>query len=393
LKAFLESVLASARVSIVVTDEQLRVRRLNPAARSAFRLGLSEAEGKPLQELALWEPLRSHEQAIRRAATGGEGLHLSAVSVTRSDGTELILDVDVEPLRDPVRATPVTGLVVMGTDVTERERARQRLGATEHLAAVGHLAAQVAHEVRNPLSSLGLNCELLEDEVSVLEGTRGTEAKRLLKAMGREIDRLAALTEGYLRHARLARGPARAVDLNAAVEELASLVRDDLRRKGVTLTLMCSPRAGRVKADPSGLRQALLNLVRNAVEAVSGHPQAQVRVQTARDGDRVTLAVQDNGPGVPEELRERIFQPFFTTRESGSGLGLSVSRQSLEEHGGTLRCEVAPGGGARFVASLVGVDESSPPLPAPLPEDDEVVVAPEVPPPGHAPDAAPRNKH
>ncbi|MEW5850385.1 MAG: ATP-binding protein [Myxococcota bacterium] len=364
LKAFLESVLASARVAIVVTDGSLKVRRVNPAARSFLQLGILETEGRPLEELPIWSALKDHEKELRRAAAGGEGIHLSTVPLVRADGSEVVLDVDVEPLRDPRSATPVTGVVVLGTDVTDREAARERLTATERLAAVAHLAAQVAHEIRNPLSSLGLNCELLEDELGAVEGPRAEEIKNLLRAIGREIDRLAELTEGYLKHARLGRGQPRSVDINAAVEDLAALVRDDLRRRGVTLTVIASPMAGTVRADPSRLRQALLNLVRNASEAVTGHSNAVVRVMTSRQGGKVSLVVEDNGPGVNAELKERIFEPFFTTKDQGSGLGLSISRQAVEEHGGSLTYEDLQGGGARFVATFNAADG---------PDDDDEV--------------------
>jgi PAS domain S-box-containing protein len=372
LKAFLESVLASARAAIVVTDGTLRIRRLNPAARSAFQMGIMEAEGRAFEELPVWAVLRPHEEALRRAAQGGEGLHLSAVAVARPDGTDVVLDVDVEPLRDPRSATPVMGVVVLCTDVTDRERARERLTATERLAAVGHLAAQVAHEIRNPLSSIGLNCALLEDELAEVAGPRAPEVQALLRAIGKEIDRLVDLTEGYLTHVRPARAASRAVDLNTVVEDLATLVRDDLRRRGINLVMALSPDTGRVQADPGGLRQVLLNLVRNATEAVAGLPHPTLRILTGRGPEGVTLCVEDNGPGVPEVLRQRIFEPFFTTKESGSGLGLSGSRAGLKDHGASIRCEATPDGGARFVVTLLAGDVGA--LPTPEPTAAPVVV-------------------
>jgi PAS domain S-box-containing protein len=366
LKAFLESVLASARAAIVVTDGALRIRRINPAARSAFQLGILEAEGRALTELPVWAVLKAHEAALKRAASGGDGLHLSAVPMARPDGSEWILDVDVEPLRDPRSATPVSGVVVLCTDVTDRERARERLTATERLAAVGHLAAQVAHEIRNPLSSMGLNVALLEDELQHLPGDRAPEVKTLLRAISREIDRLVELTEGYLKHARMGRGQTLAVDLNAVVQDLSTLVRDDLRRRGIGLTMALSPEVGGVRADPSGLRQVLLNLVRNAAEAVASSPHPSIRITTSHGPDGTTLCVDDNGPGVPAQQRERIFEPFFTTKESGSGLGLSGSRAALKEHGGTLHLDPSPDGGARFVVTLHPASRGDPEQPDPV---------------------------
>jgi PAS domain S-box-containing protein len=356
LKAFLEGVLASARVSILVTDGQLKVRRLNPAARSTFQVGISEVEGRDLRDLPVWALLSPHEDALRRAASGGDGLHLTAVPLPRPNARELTLDIDVEPLRDSRGASAVPGMVVVCTDVTERETARERLTATERLAAAGHLAAQVAHEIRNPLSSIGLTCELLEDELGAVTGPRAPEVQKLLRSIGTEIDRLAQLTEGYLKHARAGRGQVVAVDLWGAVGDLTTLVRDDLRRRGIALTVLAQPDAGRVRSDPARLRQVLLNLVRNAGEAVQGRANAQVQLSVSRQGNRTLVTVDDNGPGVPVEQRERIFEAFFTTKESGSGLGLSGSRAAMEVHGGALTCGTSPLGGARFVAAFVTAD-------------------------------------
>lgn len=363
LKAFLEGVLASARVAMVVTDDQLRVRRINPSARSMFALGITEAEGQDLRQLAVWPLLAPHQDALKRVATGGDGIHLRAVPFAHANQRELTLDVDVEPLRDSRGASAVPGLVLVCTDVTERETARERLTATERLAAAGHLAAQVAHEIRNPLSSIGLTCELLEDELEEVTGPRAPEVRKLLRGIGTEIDRLAQLTEGYLKHARVGRGVVAAVDLGGALHDLTTLVRDDLRRRGISLNVLAGADAGRVRSDPARLRQALLNLVRNAAEAVQGQNPATIQVSVSAAAGRIRVIVDDNGPGVPEDLRDRVFDAFFTTKESGSGLGLSGSRAALQEHGGNLTCHASPLGGARFVAEFAAADgsETQPP--------------------------------
>ena len=360
VKTFLEGVLASARVGVLVADAQLNVRRINPAARAIFQLGISEVEGRSLTQLPLWAMLEPRADAVRAAAAGGDGLHLSSVALPRKDGREMDVDVDVEPLRDPRGAGPAHGVVVVCTDVTEREQARERLTATERLAAVGHLAAQVAHEIRNPLSSIGLTCELLEDELADVAGPRAPEVKKLLRGIGSEIDRLADLTEGYLKHARVGRGQAQAVDLYGALMDLTNLVKDDLRRRGIQLTVLAGPETGRVRADPARLRQVLLNLVRNAAEAAGSQPGAAVNVSVSSAAGKLAVTVDDNGPGVPDPLRERIFEAFFTTKEQGSGLGLSGSRQALEEHGGTLVCQRSPAGGARFVATFEAAPADAP---------------------------------
>ncbi len=228
------------------------------------------------------------------------------------------------------------------------ERTKERLLRSERLAAVGKLAAHVTHEVRNPLSSLALNVELLEEELA--EGP--SETRAILDSVQREIDRLTELTEGYLRLARLPDPSFEQQDVGALVRETLEFLRPEFERAGVELC--CEVREGESQealVDEGQLRQALLNLLRNAREA-AGHG-GTVRVTVCSEGGAVRVEVEDDGPGVSPQMRERIFDVFFTTKARGTGLGLPLAQQIVLAHGGTLRCEDVPGGrGVRFVLRL-----------------------------------------
>ncbi len=230
------------------------------------------------------------------------------------------------------------------------ERTKERLLRTERLAAVGKLAAHVTHEVRNPLSSLALNVELLEEELAAApEETRG-----ILEAVQREIDRLTELTEGYLRLARLPDPVLETRDVGDVVRATVDFLLPEFERAGVRceLHMEAGGREGLVAlVDEAKLRQALLNLLRNAREA-SGHG-GMVRLGVRAEEAWVCIEIEDDGPGVPPEVRDRIFDVFFTTKERGTGLGLPLAQQIVLAHGGSLRCEDVPGGrGARFVLRL-----------------------------------------
>lgn len=247
----------------------------------------------------------------------------------------------------------------MQKKLAERERQlsekTQELLRSERLAAVGKLAAQITHEIRNPLSSISLNAELLAEQlegVGPVSPDERDEARTLVRAMGREVDRLAEITEDYLRFARLPKPRLVDVDLNDAVEELADFTRAELANAGTTLELDLDPAEGHVVADEGQLRQVLLNLVRNAREATGKGGAVRVRTRVDRNGGLATASVEDDGPGIPEELRTRIFEPFFTTKEGGTGLGLALVQQVVHEHGGELRVESSESGGARFVVTL-----------------------------------------
>jgi signal transduction histidine kinase/ElaB/YqjD/DUF883 family membrane-anchored ribosome-binding protein len=236
----------------------------------------------------------------------------------------------------------------MGRAVEERER---ELVRSERLAAVGKMAAMIAHEVRNPLSSIGLNTELLEEELAT--SPELDEARELCRAIHREVDRLTQITEEYLSFSRLPKPKLAHEPVNAMVSALAAFVREDLAVKQVTLTTELAPGDPVARIDAAQIRQCLLNLIRNAAEAVvakgSGH--VTLRTRTAAGG-RVEIAVEDNGIGIPPEVLPQLFDPFFSTKEDGSGLGLALTQQIVRDHGGDLRVESVVGRGTTFTVSV-----------------------------------------
>jgi len=215
----------------------------------------------------------------------------------------------------------------------------------ERLAAVGRMAAHVTHEIRNPLSSIGLNLELLEEEVALAE--LSSEPRQLLQAIRREVDHLSALSEEYLRLARPPQPRLEAESLPEMLSELASFVRPELERAGVELVLDLPEDVPDAWVDEAQVRQALGNLLRNAREAMSkgGRVEATLRAVEPR---MIELVIRDDGPGIPEEIRKNVFDPFFTTKNRGTGLGLAIVRQVIESHGGSIACEAVEPHGTCF---------------------------------------------
>jgi signal transduction histidine kinase len=225
------------------------------------------------------------------------------------------------------------------------DRARSDLVAAERMAAVGRMAAHVTHEIRNPISALGLNVELLEEEVAMMP-PEAEEARQLLRAIRGEVDRLAGLSEQYL---SLARRPTRHLepgDVGELSASLLSFLRPELERAGVQCRAVIEEGLPEVNLDEAQLRQALLNLVRNAREAMPGGGELELRVVAAEGGVEVLL--DDTGPGIPEAVRASIFAPFFTTKKQGTGLGLAVTREIVDAHGGRITCEERRPHGTRF---------------------------------------------
>jgi two-component system, NtrC family, sensor kinase len=238
---------------------------------------------------------------------------------------------------------------VMGQAIAERER---ELVRSERLAAVGKMAAMITHEVRNPLSSIALNTELLGDELDGLDPERTAEARALCRAITYEVDRLTAITEEYLAFARLPKPRLQAEPVNPVVAALATFVREDLAARDVRIETELAPDLPRALFDEAQLRQSLLNLVRNAAEALGGRA-GRIRL-TTRPGapGRVEVEVADDGPGIDEQARARLFDPFFSTKERGTGLGLALTHQIVLDHGGAIRVASEAGAGATFTVEL-----------------------------------------
>lgn len=226
----------------------------------------------------------------------------------------------------------------------EQLETRARLVESERLAAIGRMAAHVTHEVRNPLSSIGLNVELLEDEV-----TQSPEAQELLRSIQGEVERLRQLTERYL---GLARAPAPdmvEVDLKELVADVLRFVRVELDEAGISVRQNLTE-STQVRADGGQLRQVILNLVRNAREAMS--PGGTLTVDLRTSDDNVLLTIEDDGPGLAPEAAERAFDLFYTTKEGGSGLGLALSQQIIAAHGGSLSHKAVEPSGSSFVVEI-----------------------------------------
>jgi two-component system, NtrC family, sensor kinase len=248
----------------------------------------------------------------------------------------------------------------MAAAIEEREH---RLIRSERMAAAGQIASHITHEIRNPLSSISLNTELLEEELSNLLPASGDaaasseppagkldEARNLCRAMRREVDRLTDITEEYLRFARLPRPHLAPEDVNEILQSLLAFMQNELRGKRVEAVYEPQPLPV-VEADENQLRQAFLNLLRNAVEAMAARG-GTLRVSTCpRDGE-VEVRIADTGAGIAELDLPKVFEPFFSTKEKGTGLGLPLTQQIIQEHGGSIGVESIAGQGTVFTVRL-----------------------------------------
>jgi signal transduction histidine kinase len=238
----------------------------------------------------------------------------------------------------------------LGLALRALERTRLAHGRAERLAAVGQMAAMVAHEVRNPLGTLRGQVELASEKLDPAAPPR--ERERFTEMIG-EIDRINRLTEEFLGLARDLPLDLSPVELGALTSSIAQELNASVRGGDARIEAIAPAAPVSAPADANKLRQAIHNLVLNAVQV--GGAGTRVQLEVGADGGRARITVADDGPGVPVELATTLFEPFVTARPGGSGLGLAVARRVAERHGGALVLESTPGErGARFSIYLPG---------------------------------------
>ncbi|MBI2374855.1 MAG: PAS domain-containing protein [Deltaproteobacteria bacterium] len=356
LKRYHESIVQSLRAAVIVTDREGRVTGLNRAAETRLFDLPDSPLGQRLEDLPVGRAIAERSGPLyARLAGGAESL--TAVPIPMRDGTEALADATIAPLEAPDGA--VLGLVVALEDVTEAVRTKEALIRSERLAAIGRMSAHVTHEIRNPLSSIGLNAELLEGLIQdVIEHRARSpsapaiadEARALCRAIESETDRLTDITDAYLKFARLPRPQLSGWNPAELLREVATFVRRDLEASKIELTLEAPASGDEVQVDGDQIRQALLNLVKNAKESM---PEGGTLTLAAlAEGDEVRLEVKDSGVGIDTENLDRIFDPFFSSKPTGTGLGLALTQQIVAEHGGRLEVKSSRGKGSTFSIHL-----------------------------------------
>jgi two-component system sporulation sensor kinase A/two-component system, sporulation sensor kinase E len=348
-RRMLEGAVEDAADAILLLDPDGRIRGWNRGASDTFGYAAPEAIGQPY---AMLLPAGATiETALTRNFAEVGIVRDLRTSRRRKDGTQFEVSITRSQIRVP--AGQEAGFVEILRDITRQRELERELIHAEKMAAVGKIASKVVHEIRNPLGSINLNCDLLIDNLGAGQSPEEREAREILGTIKRETRRLTQITEEYLQFSRMPQPTGREEDLNVVLLELADFLRPELRRSGIRLVLNLDDRRPLVACDSRLLRQVILNLVRNAMDVVPAQ-SGQVMVVSVAERNGARIEVDDNGPGIPPEVLPRIFEPFFTTKQDGTGLGLAVVRQIVEEHSGTVTCSSLPGKGTTFRIWLPG---------------------------------------
>jgi PAS domain S-box-containing protein len=356
-EATARAVLQSATEGILLIDASGRITLVNAAGERMFGYNPDELLGQPLEVLL---PDRIHDMhrdhraryfAGPRVRPMGSGLDLAG---RRKDGTEFPVEISLSY----VQAAEGMSAMALITDITERKRVeaqlqrqRETLYQSEKLAALGTLSAGIAHEMNNPLGIITSRIEVMLLDAE--EHNLPTQVLEDLQVLHRATQRVARIASNLRSFARQTPREHARVDLNAVVQETLLLMQKPLEVDGIRLTTRLDPALAPILGDASTLQQVLLNLVTNAREAMASG--GEIRIETspaAAPAGWVQLVIHDTGPGIsPEELL-KVFDPFYTTKETGTGLGLSVSYGIIQDHHGTVDVQSIPGRGTTFVLAF-----------------------------------------
>jgi two-component system sensor histidine kinase HydH len=333
-KDYTQQVLASMANGLIGVDPNGRITSYNHRALELLGVDGTRLKGKGLNAI-----LDYHANGIDATLNQGEVVLEKELIHRRPSGEQIPLALNITPILD--EACACLGAVLELRDLTEIKRLETKLRRVEKLAAIGQLAAGVAHEIRNPLSSIRGFAQFLKHALK-----ERPQEQDYAATMVAEVDRINRVVSNLLSLARPLETKPAACSIPELVSHVARLVADDARSRNVTLAIDIPADIGRCRVDPNQLTQALLNLLLNALQALE--PGGSVRIGAGTDeAGGLRIYVSDDGHGIAQEHLGKIFDPFFTTRSRGTGLGLAIVHQIVDNHNGEIEVESSVDQGQR----------------------------------------------
>ncbi len=348
---WLQSLIDATQDAVISINRHGRIVRFNPSAECMFGYSKAEVEGQKVNML-MPEPYRAeHDSYITRYEQTREPHaigRIRTVTARRKNGEYFPIELSVTE----IQTDDEQHYAAFIRDISEKVRLQEKTVESERLATIGTTAAKLAHEVGNPLNSMALSLQLLERRLVNI--TSDDKIVERVHGLREHISRLTQLLHEFRNLSRRQDYRLVPTDLTRVVTEVLAGEAEQYTTRRVTITQECTPELPLVKADADKLRQVLVNLCKNAVEAMPEGGTLTVRAQ--RNGNKqVQLHITDTGSGIPDGVN--IFEPFITTKPEGTGLGLPVVRQIVAAHGGELTYRTAPGQGTTFIVTLVTMDE------------------------------------
>ena len=339
----LETVLDSLTDGVIVLDRSHRVILYNKTAERILPVTTMEMEEKPV-----WTVVGDREVAeFLRISLENQDKVIDKEFTIDSGGMSRVFTISFMPL---VQEGEIQGTVLHVEDVTEKRSKEARLHRAESLASLTTLAAGIAHEIKNPLGSIGIHIQLIQKTMAGGGRLDRKTVRHYLEIINEEVDRLNRIVVDFLFAVRPMDARLDEQDINRLIEDLMEFVHFELEEANVELESDLAEDLPPLEFDEKLLKQALLNIINNAVAAM---PDGGIlTLATERRGEFVMVHVRDTGTGISDENMAKIFEPYFTTKDFGSGLGLTVVYKIMKEHGGEVAVKSKEGEGTTFTISL-----------------------------------------
>ncbi len=352
-KGFLETIFNAIQEGIIVTDSKGRINYLNHAACEIFGLNAEDAIGKRLDERVRgldWSSLTKSGAAMSRdteifyPANRFINFYVVPLVIERRETAD---SIDI--------AGDQVGHAMILRDITEGRRSAQQTLESERLNALTLLAAGVAHEIGNPLNSLDIHLQLMERQARKLDSATQPELQESIAIARSEVSRLDSIVTQFLRAIRPSKPQFQAENVNTIVEEAVRFFAPEIKDREIVVEQELRSDLPWLQIDRDQMKQAFFNVIKNSFEAMKRH--GVLRIRTDRDETHVLVTFTDTGGGMSPENLSRVFEPYFTTKASGTGLGLLIVRRIVREHGGELAIESNQGKGLILTIRLPYIDK------------------------------------